>query len=95
MAICSGAFPPSSTLEPFLMSYCNQHRDEKDGIGELAKYVFSNLLENTLYHFTYFMFAFQQVHHGANSERDKTRTPLRSSPFNGNFSVYAYETCLL
>eukprot|EP01138_Halocafeteria_seosinensis_P011068 gb/GECG01011304.1/.p1 GENE.gb/GECG01011304.1/~~gb/GECG01011304.1/.p1 ORF type:complete len:801 (+),score=169.81 gb/GECG01011304.1/:1-2403(+) len=43
LAVCSGAFPPSATLEPYLMSFCNQNREEKDGIGELAKFAMGHI----------------------------------------------------
>jgi len=37
MAIAAGTYPPSREFEPYLMYYCEEHKNDPDGIGELAK----------------------------------------------------------
>ena len=37
MAIAAGTYPPSREFEPYLMYYCEQHKNDEDGIGELAR----------------------------------------------------------
>jgi hypothetical protein len=39
MAIAAGTYPPSREFEPYLMYYCEQHKDDENGIGELARSV--------------------------------------------------------
>ena len=43
-AICSGAFPPSKEFEPYLLHYCNQHRDDPQ-VGQHARYTMGRLLK--------------------------------------------------
>jgi hypothetical protein len=37
MAIAAGTYPPSREFMPYLMYYCEIHKNDPDGIGELAK----------------------------------------------------------
>jgi MyTH4 domain len=43
LGIVAGTFAPSKVFEPYLMSYCDQHRDDPDGIGDIAKYVMGRI----------------------------------------------------
>ena len=37
LAVCAGSFAASKDFEPYLLSYCESHKEEKDGIAEYAR----------------------------------------------------------
>jgi len=37
MAIAAGTYPPSREFKPYLMYYCELHKNDPDGIGDLAR----------------------------------------------------------
>lgn len=47
IAICAGAFPPSKDFEPYLLSYCDKHKDDKT-LGGYAKYAIGRIVKSSV-----------------------------------------------
>lgn len=43
LGIVTGAFGPSKDFEPYLLSYCDAHKDDPDGIGEISRYAMGRI----------------------------------------------------
>jgi MyTH4 domain/WW domain/FERM central domain len=47
LGVAAGAFAPSKEFEPFLLSYCESHREDGGGIGEYAKFAMGRLIKTS------------------------------------------------
>lgn len=47
LGVCAGAFAPSKEFEPYLLSYCEAHKEDPAGAGEYARYCIGRLVKTS------------------------------------------------
>lgn len=47
LGVCTGAFAPSKEFEPYLMSYCEAHREDGGGVGDYATFCLGRIKKTT------------------------------------------------
>lgn len=45
LGVCTGAFSPSKEFEPYLLSYCEAHKEDAGGVAEYCKYTMGRILK--------------------------------------------------
>jgi hypothetical protein len=45
LGIVAGAFAPSKDFEPYLLSYCDAHKDDPEGVGPIARFAMGRIVK--------------------------------------------------